>query len=241
MSENRQFISQATLHRLLKDVKEIIKNPLESEGIYYIHDESNMMQGYSLLIGPKNTPYEYGYYLFKINYPNDYPLSPPIMTYLTNDGKTRFHPNLYRNGKVCLSILNTWKGEQWSSCQTIRSLLLTLISILDQNPLCNEPGFSIYHKDCLPYTNSIWFKNYEIAIMGIINNKYLPNECKIFNDIIKLSYKNNYDSIIGNLKKYSQKINEDKTIPEYNIGIYNMSIKTDYYHLLQQFNKLLPN
>ncbi len=77
--------------------------------------------------------------------------------------------------------------------------------------------------------------------MGIINNKYLPNECKIFNDIIKLSYKNNYDSIIGNLKKYSQKINEDKTIPEYNIGIYNMSIKTDYYHLLQQFNKLLPN
>ena len=33
------------------------------------------------------------------------------LTYLTNDGNTRFHPNLYRNGKVCLSVLNTWRGK----------------------------------------------------------------------------------------------------------------------------------
>ena len=49
------------------------------------------------------------------------------LNYLTNDGKTRFNPNLYRNGKVCISLLNTWKGEQWTSCQTIESILLSLV------------------------------------------------------------------------------------------------------------------
>ena len=61
---------------------------------------------------------------------------------MTCDGATRFHPNLYRNGKVCLSILNTWKGEQWTSCQTIRSILLTLITLFHNKPLLNEPGFT---------------------------------------------------------------------------------------------------
>ena len=31
-------------------------------------------------------------------------------------GTVRFNPNLYQNGKVCLSLLGTWSGgvdEQW--------------------------------------------------------------------------------------------------------------------------------
>ena len=39
-------ISKETIKRLLKDVKEMIKNPLETEGIYYKHDEINMLKGY---------------------------------------------------------------------------------------------------------------------------------------------------------------------------------------------------
>ena len=30
--------------RLLQDIKEIMKNPLESQGIYYKHDESDMLK-----------------------------------------------------------------------------------------------------------------------------------------------------------------------------------------------------
>lgn len=52
------------------------------------------------------------------------------------------HPNMYKNRKVCVSILNTWRGEQWSGCQTIKSVLLTLMSLLDSKPLLNEPGIT---------------------------------------------------------------------------------------------------
>ncbi len=133
--------------RLLKDVVEIIKNPLHDNGIYYKHDDNNMLHAYALVMGPENSLYNFGYYLFEINYPKDYPYSPPRLKYLTNNGYTRFHPNLYRTGKVCLSILNTWRGEQWTSCQTIRSVLLTLVTLFHNKPLLNEPGITGRFKD----------------------------------------------------------------------------------------------
>ena len=39
-----------------------------------------------------------------------YPFEPPKVLILTVDGRTRINPNLYANGKVCLSILGTWSG-----------------------------------------------------------------------------------------------------------------------------------
>ena len=51
-----KVISRDTINRLLKDVKQIIKNPLTSHGIYYIHDESDMMKGYAMIVGPEDTP-----------------------------------------------------------------------------------------------------------------------------------------------------------------------------------------
>ena len=66
------------------------------------------------MIGPENTPYQYGFYLFDIKVPSEYPFKPPIVKFYTQNNKTRFNPNLYINGKVCLSILNTWSGPQWT-------------------------------------------------------------------------------------------------------------------------------
>ena len=120
------FITKETIKRLAKDVKEIYTNPLEQHGIYYFHSEDDILSGQALIIGPKNTPYTYGNYLFTFRFPPDYPVKPPTVTYHTNDGITRFNPNLYRSGKVCISILNTWKGPQWTSCQSIYSILIII-------------------------------------------------------------------------------------------------------------------
>ncbi len=103
-------ISRETKHRLINDIKDLIKNPLTSHGIYYIHDEENMLRGSALIIGPSDTIYADGFFLFKFKIPPNYPYSPPIVTFHTQGDNIRFNPNLYRNGKVCLSILNTWKG-----------------------------------------------------------------------------------------------------------------------------------
>ena len=58
-----------------------------------------------------------------------------------------------------ISILNTWSGDKWSSCQTINSVLLTLCSLLNDSPLENEPGQSKSSSDFIPYQKSIEFKN----------------------------------------------------------------------------------
>jgi ubiquitin-conjugating enzyme E2 Z len=130
-----------------------------------------MTIGYAMIVGPTETPYENGIYLFKFKFPYNYPAIPPHVTYHTNNGYTRFHPNLYKNGKVCLSILNTWQGESWSSCQSIRSVLLTISSILTKDALTHEPGISVHHQYTPVYEEIIKYENVSSAICNIINCK----------------------------------------------------------------------
>ena len=220
---NNIVISALTVKRLISDIKEIRKNYISKDGIYYKHDETNMLLGYALIIGPNDTPYAYGNFLFKFEFPSDYPHRPPIVTYCTNDGYTRFHPNLYKNGKVCLSILNTWKGEQWTGCQTIKSILLSLCSILDKIPLVNEPGISDTHIDIAPYNKIVKYKTLDIAISQIITKELLANEFEIFYDIIIENYIKNYDKIVENIETLSNETITSRT--------YNLTIKTHYKKL----------
>ena len=60
-------VTRETIKRLAKDVREIMKNPLEEHGIHYIHNETHMLKGQALIIGPKDTPYENGYYFFDLH------------------------------------------------------------------------------------------------------------------------------------------------------------------------------
>ena len=62
-------IDKETYRRLLKDVKDLILNPLTMDGIYYIHDEDNMLKGYAMIIGPEETIYEDGFFFFEIKIP----------------------------------------------------------------------------------------------------------------------------------------------------------------------------
>ena len=58
-------ISRETTRRLLKDVRELIKNPLDDEGIYYKHDETEMLKGYAYICGPKDSVYFGGNYFYE--------------------------------------------------------------------------------------------------------------------------------------------------------------------------------
>ncbi|PHH60323.1 hypothetical protein CDD81_1849 [Ophiocordyceps australis] len=99
----------------------------------------------TLIIGPHETPYEFGFFEFAFRFSKEYPSKAPYVQCLTtNGGICRFNPNIYANGKICLSILGTWRGErgeEWSSAQGIESVLLSIQSLLSSNPYENEPGF----------------------------------------------------------------------------------------------------
>lgn len=195
-------VSKDTIKRLARDVREIMKNPLEDNGIYYVHSDTDMLHGQVLIEGPADTPYACGHYFFDIRYPKDYPQSPPVFTYDTNDGATRFNPNLYKNGKVCISVLNTWRGDQWSPCQTITSILLSICSVLNDKPLLNEPGFKESDADFNNYTRTIEYKNYSVGIVMMLESDYIKNKYPELYETSKKVFVKNYENIVKNTKKY---------------------------------------
>jgi ubiquitin-protein ligase len=260
-------LKKDTIMRLIKDVKEMLRAPLISHGVYYQHDEINLLKGYALVIGSKDTPYENGYYFFELDYPANYPHSPPKVKYYTNDGYTRFNPNLYKCGKVCLSILNTWRGDQWSACQTISSVLLALCTVFNDNPLLNEPGVTTAHPDVKKYNKVIQYKNYEIAIMQMVKRIVLAADLDentdfgkfiVFKDILKTHFLENYVSIKDKIaaaataQAHAQaaqeaqiaQIGQVSTAAQQigcetlYIGIYSMTINIYYSTLLTRFQEM---
>ena len=146
--------SDKRIRRIIGEITELRDSSqvLSESGIYTYVDDSNVNNVYALLIGTSNTPYNKGYYFFKLTYPEEYPFKPPVAKYctqgiLTNDEtKTsyhiRFNPNLYVCGKVCLSMLNTWTGPGWVPTNTISNVLVAIQAlVLNENPLINEPGY----------------------------------------------------------------------------------------------------
>jgi len=231
------FIKKETISRLLKDVKYIIKNPLTENGIYYIHDDTDIMKGYALIIGPSETPYFGGFYFFELNYPTDYPHSPPKVTYCTNGENVRFNPNLYTSGKVCVSLLNTWRGDQWTSCQSINTVLLTLCSLLSNDPLLNEPGVNEKHFDMNPYNEIIYYSNINIAVCDIVQKKtgvFFPFFENFYCDI-KDNFIKNYDKFIefseNKLKTFKGSSKEFRTV------FYSMRINVDYNILIEKLKQ----
>jgi ubiquitin-protein ligase len=198
-------MASRSIKRIMIDYKEILKDPLD--GIYYTHDETNSTRGYALIIGPEGTPYEFGYYMFDFTFPDNYPFSPPTVKFVTYDGFTRFNPNLYINGRVCLSILNTWSGEKWSSCQSIRSVLLTLRTlILNDTPLLNEPEVTKEHRDYENYNTLIEYKNVEIAILKYLDKTNLPYEFHSFYPIMVECFLKHYEYFLEKFKDRQQKL-----------------------------------
>ena len=230
------FISKETISRLLRDVKHIIKNPLTDQGIYYVHDDTDMLKGYAMIVGPSETPYFGGFYFFEINYPTDYPHSPPKIKYCTNGNRIRFNPNLYTCGKVCVSLLNTWRGDQWTSCQSISTVLLTLCTLLCKDPLLNEPGVTKGHRDIDNYNEIVEYSNIIIAICGIVDKNpsiYLPF-FEIFYPFVIENFNKNFDKTIEFVQnKIIQFDNSKKT---FITGYYSMSVEIDYNNLLNKLN-----
>ena len=82
----------------------------------------------AIITGPSSTPYAHGLFTFDIYVPDSYPnVAPKVQLLTTGGGVMRFSPNLYANGKVCLSLLGTWSGPKWDPGHS--SILQILVSI----------------------------------------------------------------------------------------------------------------
>lgn len=122
--------------------------PLSYSSTVFVRCDTDRLDVMKVLItGPVDTPYANGCFEFDVFFPPDYPNSPMLINLETTGRHTvRFNPNLYNDGKVCLSVLNTWHGrpeEKWNPHTS--SFLQVLVSIqsliLVSEPYFNEPGF----------------------------------------------------------------------------------------------------
>lgn len=199
---------------------------LAASGIYYEPEPATMMKGVAMMIGQKDTPYYGGYYFFSIEFPEDYPFGPIKVKSLTQDGYTRFNPNMYLDGKVCLSILNTWHdGPQWSGVQTLESVLLVIMSdVLHVNPIINEPAYRDYkvdHPDSVVYNRILWHANLHTAVCKMM--KDTPAWAKEFKETMEAEFAKNYD---GLLARSIESVVHDGTTEI--SRIYRMTMKYDF-------------
>lgn len=130
------------VRRLMREYQDLTTNPPDgitagpvSEDDFFLWD--------CLLSGPENSSFEGGLFPATLKFPRDYPLSPPVMTFQCD----LWHPNVYKNGEVCISILHPagddpmhyeQASERWSPVQSIEKILLSVMSMLaepnDESP-----------------------------------------------------------------------------------------------------------
>ncbi|XP_051786115.1 ubiquitin-conjugating enzyme E2 R2 isoform X2 [Erpetoichthys calabaricus] len=113
---------------LMLEVKSLQEEPVEGFRITLV-EESDLYNWEVAIFGPPNTLYEGGYFKAHIKFPVDYPYSPPTFRFLTK----MWHPNIYENGDVCISILHPpvddpqsgeLPSERWNPTQNIRKQVL---------------------------------------------------------------------------------------------------------------------
>uniref|UniRef100_A0A7S4QRC8 UBC core domain-containing protein n=2 Tax=Ditylum brightwellii TaxID=49249 RepID=A0A7S4QRC8_9STRA len=161
--------------------------PVEWESSIFVRvdeDRPDVMK--ACIIAPEGTPYANGVFEFDIKLPDKYPDEPPSVQFMTtNQNKTRFNPNLYSNGKVCLSLLGTWEGPGWiPKTSTVLQVLISIQSLIFvPDPYFNEPGYSPSSDDqkrhSVVYDHQIRAATMKFAIL-----EQLKNPSKIFRDCI---------------------------------------------------------
>ena len=225
------------IKRICSDIKDLTRDPLDKEGIYHSYDENNITEARVMIIGPEDTPYENGFYFFHFKFPDNYPFEPPKVQYFTQGDHTRFNPNLYTCGKVCLSLINTWTGPQWTSCQTIRSVLISLRGLVlgVKYPLQNEPGHETSTDNNAKAFNAvIQYQNYNIAVVRMINNT--PAGFQVFKPQMLEYLKANY-------AWYNTRLTELSVLDNTKVkcDIYGMSVTRNFSAQLEEIKKILKS
>ncbi|XRB08640.1 ubiquitin-conjugating enzyme E2 [Pycnococcus provasolii] len=127
---------------LRRQLKELTRHPVEGFSAGLV-DDNNILEWAVTIIGPPDTYYEGGFFNAVMSFPTDYPQSPPTVRFTSE----MWHPNVYTDGRVCISILHSagddpngyeHASERWTPVHTIETILVSIISMLsspnDESP-----------------------------------------------------------------------------------------------------------
>ena len=118
------------------EYKSLCEDPVEGFRVKLANEE-DMFLWEVALFGPPDTLYQGGYFKAHLKFPTDYPYNPPSVRFLSKV----FHPNVYENGELCISILHPpgddpqsgeLPSERWNPTQSVRTILLSVVSLLNE-------------------------------------------------------------------------------------------------------------
>ncbi|KAF2829886.1 ubiquitin-conjugating enzyme [Ophiobolus disseminans] len=118
--------------RIIKESERLVKEPVQ--GISATPHDDNLRYFDVTIDGPSQSPYEGGVFKLELFLPDDYPMTPPKVRFLTKI----YHPNIDRLGRICLDVLKS----NWSPALQIRTILLSIQALLGapnpDDPLAND-------------------------------------------------------------------------------------------------------
>ncbi|KAJ6856565.1 hypothetical protein NC651_038263 [Populus alba x Populus x berolinensis] len=132
---------QASRARLFKEFKEVQREKVADPDIQLACDDTNIFKWTALIKGPSETPFEGGVFQLVFSVPEQYPLQPPQVRFLTKI----FHPNVhFKTGEICLDILK----NAWSPAWTLQSVCRAIIALMahpePDSPLNCDSGNLVY-------------------------------------------------------------------------------------------------
>jgi len=128
--------ASSAVRALALELKNLSDDPLEGVQSRLVN-EDNIFEWEVSLFGPPDTLYQGGYFKANMKFPADYPYSPPSVRFITKV----WHPNVYENGDLCISILHPpvddpqsgeLPCERWNPTQNVRTILLSVVSLLNE-------------------------------------------------------------------------------------------------------------
>lgn len=109
-----------------------------------LNNEDIFRWNVALIVLNPDSLYYNGYFKAVMEFPKNYPYSPPKFRF----NRSLWHPNIYSNGDLCISILHTpgedeqsgeLAAERWSPAQRVESVLVSILSLLDDAE-CSSPA-----------------------------------------------------------------------------------------------------
>jgi len=161
----------------------------------------------AMIHGPKNTPYEDGIFFFDFQLGSEYPILPPSCHYISYC-TDRLNPNLYEEGKVCVSLLGTWSGkgtETWTPDSNLLQLLVSIQGlILVREPYFNEAGYEKQKGTQQGEENSRMYN--EMAVLKMVQSmtKLVRNPPKPFAEEIMDHMRDNAGKLMARLMMWKQ-------------------------------------
>ena len=107
----------SSLDRIIEEFKDLTRNPISNCGITISLQNENYRLWNVSILGPKDTSYRGGLFFMNVKFPEEYPLKPPEVYYVTPIYHLNVNPRAPRSsediplGNISLSNLSWWKPE----------------------------------------------------------------------------------------------------------------------------------